>query len=43
MPYVPECGDIVCLEFDPASGREMKNSHHALVVTPKPFTHKSEI
>jgi mRNA interferase ChpB len=30
-------GDIVHLEFDPASGREMKNPHFALVVSPREF------
>lgn len=37
MAYVPQRGDIVHLEFDPASGREMKGPHFGLVVTPKFF------
>lgn len=35
MAYVPARGDIMRLEFDPASGREMKGPHYALVVSGK--------
>jgi mRNA interferase ChpB len=37
MSYVPNRGDIVHLEFDPASGREMKGPHFALVLSGKVF------
>lgn len=37
MAYVPNRGDIVHLEFDPASGREMKGSHFCLVLSGKLF------
>ena len=37
MAYVPARGDIVRLEFDPASGREMKGPHYALVLSGKLF------
>jgi mRNA interferase ChpB len=37
MAYVPERGDIIHLEFDPASGREMKGAHFALVLSAKAF------
>jgi mRNA interferase ChpB len=37
MSYVPNRGDIIHLEFDPASGREMKGRHYALVVSGKLF------
>lgn len=37
MPYVPHRGDIVHLQFDPASGQEMKGPHFGLVVSSKPF------
>ncbi len=30
-------GDIIHLQFDPASGREMKGPHYALVVSQKVF------
>jgi mRNA interferase ChpB len=33
----PERGDILHLEFDPASGREMKGKHFCLVVSPRAF------
>jgi mRNA interferase ChpB len=35
--YVPDRGDIVHLQLDPASGREMKGPHYALVVSAKAF------
>lgn len=37
MAYVPSRGDIVHLEFDPASGREMKGPHFGLVLSGKVF------
>ena len=37
MPYIPQRGDIVSLEFDPASGREMKGPHFGLVLSAKAF------
>jgi len=35
--YVPDRGDIVHLQFDPASGQEMKGPHFGLVVSSKEF------
>lgn len=35
--YVPNRGDIVHLQFDPASGQEMKGEHFGLVVSHKEF------
>lgn len=35
--YIPDKGDIVHLQFDPATGHEMKGNHYALVLSPKPF------
>lgn len=37
MAYVPDRGDIVHLQFDPASGQEMKGPHFGLVVSAKLF------
>ena len=37
MAYVPSRGDIVHLQFDPASGREMQGPHFGLVVSGKLF------
>ena len=33
----PERGDILHLQFEPSSGREMKGNHFCLVVSPKAF------
>jgi mRNA interferase ChpB len=35
--YVPDRGDIIHLQFDPASGHEMKGPHYGLVVSAKQF------
>jgi mRNA interferase ChpB len=37
MAYVPNRGEIIHLEFDPASGREMKGPHFCLVLSAKLF------
>ncbi len=37
MAYIPEKGDIIHLQFDPATGTEMQGKHYALVVSPKSF------
>jgi mRNA interferase ChpB len=37
MAYIPNRGDIIHLEFDPARGREMKGDHYALVITKADF------
>lgn len=37
---IPERGDILHLQFDPASGKEMKGNHFCLVVSPRPFNEK---
>jgi len=34
---IPERGDILHLQFDPASGKEMKGNHFCLVVSPRSF------
>lgn len=41
MGYIPECGDIVWLEFDPQSGNEHKGTRPALVLSPKIYNQKS--
>ncbi|OOR98037.1 growth inhibitor PemK [Canicola haemoglobinophilus] len=38
--YIPERGDIIHLQFDPASGQEMKGNHFALVVSSKSFNQR---
>jgi len=37
MAYIPNRGDIVHLEFDPSSGKEMKGTHFGLVLSGKAF------
>lgn len=37
MAYVPNKGDVIHLQFDPASGKEMKGNHFALVLSTKAF------
>lgn len=37
MTYLPNRGDIVHLDFDPASGREMNGPHFGLVLSGKLF------
>jgi|GEM_PF-4846856 len=37
MAYVPNRDDIIHLQFDPASGREIKEPHFGLVVSSKLF------
>jgi len=39
----PERGDILHLQFDPASGKEMIGKHFCLVVSPKSFNAKSKL
>lgn len=40
MAYVPNRGDIVHLEFDPASGQEMKGPHFGLVLSSRLFNQR---
>lgn len=37
MAYIPNRGDIVHLQFDPAVGKEMMGPHYGLVVSNKTF------
>ncbi|MCB5184227.1 type II toxin-antitoxin system PemK/MazF family toxin [Methylobacillus gramineus] len=37
MAYIPDRGDIVHLEFDPAAGSEMKGPHFGFIVSQKAF------
>lgn len=34
---IPERGDILHIQFDPSSGKEMKGDHFCLVVSPSSF------
>lgn len=33
MAYTPQRGDIIHLQFDPATGHEMQGKHYALVIS----------
>lgn len=37
---IPERGDILHLQFDPASGKEMIGKHYCLVVSPQAFNRR---
>ncbi len=37
MPYVPEKGDIIWLDFDPSSGKEIMKQRPAFVISRKAF------
>jgi len=37
MPYVPEKGDIIWLNFDPSSGKEIMEQRPAFVISRKTF------
>jgi mRNA interferase ChpB len=39
----PDRGDILHLQFDPASGREMQRPHFCLVVSPKSFNQRFQL
>jgi mRNA interferase ChpB len=37
---IPERGDILHIQFDPAGGREMKGNHFGFVVSPRSFNER---
>lgn len=41
--YIPECGDIVWTNFDPAAGHEQKGKRPALVLSPVSFNKKIKL
>lgn len=43
MPYVPEQGDIITLDFDPQAGHEQKGHRPALVVSNATFNRRTRI
>jgi mRNA interferase MazF len=38
--YIPECGDIVWLNFNPRSGHEQQGKRPAIVISPKEYNEK---
>lgn len=41
MPYVPEAGDIIWIDFDPQAGREQAKHRPAVVLSPKAYNARS--
>ena len=40
-PYVPDCGDVIWLNFDPQAGHEQAGYRPALVLSPKAYNDKT--
>ncbi len=43
VKYVPDCGDIVWLNFEPQKGNEIKKTRPALVISPKKYNAKTNL
>jgi len=43
MPYIPERGDIVWLDFNPQSGHEQAGRRPALVLSPQKYNAKTRL
>lgn len=41
--FVPDRGEIIWINFNPQSGREMRDMHPMLVLSPKKFNHTTGI
>lgn len=41
--YIPDCGDIVWLSFNPQSGHEQSGRRPALVISPQAYNEKTEL
>lgn len=42
-PWVPDRRDIIWIDFNPQSGREMKDHHPMLVLSPKAFNERTSL
>ncbi len=40
-PYIPDCGDLIWLNFDPQAGHEQAGHRPALVLSPKAYNGKT--
>lgn len=40
-PYIPDCGDVVWLDFDPQAGHEQAGHRPALVLSPEIYNSKT--
>ncbi|PKM82229.1 MAG: toxin MazF [Firmicutes bacterium HGW-Firmicutes-14] len=43
MPYIPDQGDIIYLDFNPQAGHEQRGNRPALVVSNKTFNKRTHI
>lgn len=43
MSYIPDQGDIVWLDFDPSSGREIKKQRPGFVISKKAFNQHTKL
>lgn len=41
VKYIPTCGDIVWLEFDPQAGKEIQKTRPAVVISPYRYNDKT--
>ncbi|MCL4551509.1 MAG: endoribonuclease MazF [Bacteroidetes bacterium] len=41
--YIPDCGDIVWLSFNPQSGHEQSGRRPALVISPLAYNNKTDL
>lgn len=41
--WVPDRGDIIWIDFNPQSGREMKDMHPMLILSPKNFNKRTSL
>jgi mRNA interferase MazF len=40
VKYIPTCGDVVWLEFDPQAGKEIQKTRPAVVISPYKYNEK---
>jgi len=43
MAYIPDCGDVIWLDFDPQSGHEQAGKRPALVLSPQAYNAKTSL
>lgn len=43
MPWVPDRRDIIWIDCNPQAGKEMKDRHPLLVLSPQPFNERTSI
>jgi mRNA interferase MazF len=43
MAWVPDRGDVILIDFNPQAGREMRDRHPMLVLSPREFNDRTSI